>query len=329
MSLTRFSRGVRNLGGFAGGTSRLARPPQRLPEPDRRPRREVACFTAVENGQGIYGGDSGDFLGWTSAANEGCVILDATPEIFIDGTQGGYAVTVHVVYDSPSFPVEWQIMVRDSDAFPEVVVETHTFTDSTGDFTFSTTVNPGAGDWWIMIGLTGNGSQFVEVESADVTVCCDSAAEGFLILEASDNSFFGGADPQSIIWDETTLSVTGTPGITYDDDISLTFLQVTENLTVHPDGTDVVTGTIWGYVDIDWDLTAAAGVATADIVIYSDAFTEIARFTDTNTATNTVAVFIDEPVSIPAGGLVDIELAFSSGATRTVSAFLELGWTVP
>lgn len=37
MSWQRYQRGVRNLGGFAGGTSRLARPPQVLPEPDVKP----------------------------------------------------------------------------------------------------------------------------------------------------------------------------------------------------------------------------------------------------------------------------------------------------
>jgi hypothetical protein len=43
VSLIRFSRGVRNLGGFAGGTSRLARPPQVLQGPDKRPRRYCPC----------------------------------------------------------------------------------------------------------------------------------------------------------------------------------------------------------------------------------------------------------------------------------------------
>lgn len=37
MSLTRYQRAVRNLGGFAGGTSRLARPPAVLEESDVRP----------------------------------------------------------------------------------------------------------------------------------------------------------------------------------------------------------------------------------------------------------------------------------------------------
>lgn len=48
MSLRRAQRGIRNLGGFAGGTSRLARPPAVLPEPDIRPG-ETLCPTYVGN----------------------------------------------------------------------------------------------------------------------------------------------------------------------------------------------------------------------------------------------------------------------------------------
>lgn len=37
MNVTRYQRAIRNLGGYAGGTSRLARPPAVLEEPDIRP----------------------------------------------------------------------------------------------------------------------------------------------------------------------------------------------------------------------------------------------------------------------------------------------------
>lgn len=45
MSLRRYQRGVRNLGGFAGGTSHLARPPAVLEEPDIRPSRLDRYFS--------------------------------------------------------------------------------------------------------------------------------------------------------------------------------------------------------------------------------------------------------------------------------------------
>jgi len=50
VSYTRWARGVRNLGGFAGGTSRLARPPAVLAEPDVRPSTAPA-FPAVALGE--------------------------------------------------------------------------------------------------------------------------------------------------------------------------------------------------------------------------------------------------------------------------------------
>lgn len=54
MSYARFARGVRNLGGFAGGTSRLARPPAVLEEPDIRPT-SVVCPGLIGELPDYYG----------------------------------------------------------------------------------------------------------------------------------------------------------------------------------------------------------------------------------------------------------------------------------
>lgn len=82
MSYQRFARGVRQMGGFAGGTSRLARPPAVLPEPDRKPGghcwsyfgygESSNSYTMSPDGTVIYLGPSTDFsvyafntAGWT------------------------------------------------------------------------------------------------------------------------------------------------------------------------------------------------------------------------------------------------------------------------
>lgn len=153
MSTARHARAIRQLGGFAGGTSRLARPPAVLEEPDIRPTQAPAvCFEATFHSQD-GGGDLTTILRWTTVT-AGCGISDP----------GGN-------YDDITLPAgTYQVTVSDLAGLggqtitPELRLDSVTV--GTGNPIVATVVASG-GEVLDVVDFTGAG-----YESGTLTICC-------------------------------------------------------------------------------------------------------------------------------------------------------------
>lgn len=160
-------------------------------------------------------------------------------------------------------------------------------------------------------------------------VCGSSAAAiGTFYMDADPTNTYldtiNTGNPQGVIWDETTQVGTLT-AVNYDDGVSLTFIQVLEDITVQPDGAE-----FFGYADVIFSPTAPLGTVSLDLIFYDDTATEITRFTGTNTgSTSVVGLHIDTTVTVPAGGSIRLEVTFSGAGTFTYGGDIELGFTIP
>lgn len=143
---------------------------------------------------------------------------------------------------------------------------------------------------------------------------------GNFYLEAPGNTYLdtNGGNPLPIIWDDTTEVATPDASfVHYDPGISLTFIQVLQEVTF--------TG---GYAFVDWPGTMDPGSVTVDLIFFEDEFTEITRITTVGGGLGNVTATVTSPITVPAGGLVRLVMTETSDyTTLSIYGEMSLDWT--
>lgn len=155
-----------------------------------------------------------------------------------------------------------------------------------------------------------------------------SLASGDYFIEADPTNTYLTSETglaQGVIWDDTTQTGGGA-FVEYDPGISLTFVQVLQDVTFLNDGV-AANG---AYAEMRVSSGNIPVGMQIDLIFFADEFTEITRFTDTSTnpfAVN-LSVFQDTDVDVPAGGLVRVEVTNTGSAVPTFSygGELSLSW---
>ena len=156
-------------------------------------------------------------------------------------------------------------------------------------------------------------------------VCGWGGTEGVYYMDGDPTNTYlttNVGNPQSAIWDEAGQTGDLTV-VKFDDSISLTFIQVLEDVTfLEGDGTSY-----YGYVN--WAGSLAVNTVDLDLIFYSDLVTEITRFTATNSSgSGDLSVFVASPVVVPAGGLILLETTIDPvPSTVTYQPTVELLWS--
>lgn len=145
---------------------------------------------------------------------------------------------------------------------------------------------------------------------------------GSLYIEAPDNTYLdtNAGNDQALIWDETTQSGE-TAQVFYDPGISLTYIQVDEDVTfLAGDGST-------SYVLVDWPGSVSADSVTVDLIFYeSDGTTVIDQFTAVGGGLGNVTPYVTNDVVVPAGGLVRVLMNSTDAVTLSIYGELYLEW---
>jgi hypothetical protein len=135
-------------------------------------------------------------------------------------------------------------------------------------------------------------------------------------------------DPVSAILDETTM--TGdTAEVYYDSGTSLTFIQVTEDVTFGPFNP---TGFDTGYAFIFWDVAVPLDSVEFAVTFYSQIatppYTEVTTFTARNTVDDvSITLLFPSAVHVPPGGGIRLDVTFEDiTSTETFGGELSLRW---
>lgn len=186
MITSRYQRAIRNLGGYAGGTSRLARPPTVLEEPDVRP--GLGCSTVPVSLAGIG----------ATTITSASTTPDGTVAVIITNVAG---VFTKYAYDTS----DWSLI--DTDVITGVVNDDTVIAGDDGFF-YNLQGIPGGSEImrWPIIGVGGAPTSFASYTGADSFI----GNNGILAFDLLSNLYAGGQDGAT--GDAVLLSLDRTTG---------------------------------------------------------------------------------------------------------------------